>query len=674
MRMQLKMNPLKLTLLTLGCALVLATTPFAARKLFPPRTVSGSPGAATIGPQSVSVAAEPVSEFLSAGKPSASSRAISAVVAKASERAPSVRASLPAPLSLDVPSVKDHAPAPAQASIAPLPAATPKPVIPYRAEVSRAQEMLRKIGVEGCTVDGKLGPRTVAAVRDFQKGAGLVVSGEIDAATLAALDKKVAQIPPPAPKADAGIRIELASLDTKAPEPAPAEPVVDAGPVPTLMSVADVTRIQEKLAAAGVYAGPVDGKWGKLSTDATKAFQEKKSLVPTGKPDQVTWGALVADAAKPAARPAADSDAAPAALPVSRLKSVSAAAPARKPEARIELISAAKPSLIRNAVLESSPVPELSDGAAELEVSKPAPEAEETAAPARAEAAKPPAGKVAAPEAPAKADAAADEVVVKLNNVDAGAPVAETIATPAAVSSEAKQRSGAAEADAAAEAADKPVSDAKGGQPAVNPALEKELSHAQARIAIAMNDSHYELGKYAPEAAGSVNDMAGKVRDDVRANTRPTPEVRAEIVKLESGLEEAKKEALRKKAEDKVAAVESAYTTLTGRFKDIVGKDPFKGTAEKIEAGYKAMKVDFKKGNYDPIVERCDGFKLAIDILMKDVADKYVAEKLGRKSVKSKLDKSTLKEIEKLRKEEKFIEAADVLDKKSTKDRNRDKN
>ena len=72
---------------------------------------------------------------------------------------------------------------------------------------------------------------------------------------------------------------------------------------------------------------------------------------------------------------------------------MSAAAPARKPEARIELISASKPSLIQNAVLESSPVPELSDGAAELEVSKPAAEAEEAAAPARAEAAKSPPGR-----------------------------------------------------------------------------------------------------------------------------------------------------------------------------------------------------------------------------------------------------------------------------------------
>jgi peptidoglycan hydrolase-like protein with peptidoglycan-binding domain len=676
------MNPFKLALLTLGCALVLAITPIAARKLFPPRTAAGSPGAASVDSRSVSLAADPFSQFLSAGKPSGSGGGRPAV-ALASERAPSVRESLPAPLVLNTPAVK--AAAEPQTIAAALPGATPKPVIPYRAEVARAQDLLLKLGVKGCSVDGKLGPRTSAAVADFQKAAGLADTGQVDPVTLGEMEKKVALIPAPAPKPDAGIRIELASAAAPvapAPESKVAAPgVVDAGPMPTLTTVADVTRIQEKLAAAGAYSGPVDGKWGQLTKDAMKSFQQKNSLATTGRPDKVTWEALVAKADAGGAAP--PDAAAVAAMPVSKLKSVAAAAVAAAPAAKlpakpeIELVSASKPSLIQSAVLESPAIAALPSADAEkLEVSKPADEPVEAPAPEKAAVAPAPVKPAAPapPPAPAAAKAGEGEIVVKLNNVDAGKPAAETIATPVAVSTEAKP-DGAEVADkAGATPAAKSAAASATAKRDTNPALEKELAQAQARIAIAMSDSRYELKKYAPQVVDSVNDLAGKVQTDVQSNARTTPEVRKDIVKLESGLEEAKKVALRKKAEDKVAGVDAAYKSLTVRFKDAIAKEPFKGTAEKISAGYEAMKTDMKKGNYDPIVERCDGFRLAIEMLTNDVAEKYLADKLGRKSVKQTLNKSTLGEIDKLRKEKKFIEAADLLDSKSTKTRKTGKN
>ena len=52
--------------------------------------------------------------------------------------------------------------------------------------VKSAQEALNKNGAS-LTADGKIGPKTVAAIKSFQKSHGLKVTGKLDAKTKSAL-------------------------------------------------------------------------------------------------------------------------------------------------------------------------------------------------------------------------------------------------------------------------------------------------------------------------------------------------------------------------------------------------------------------------------------------------------------------------------------------------------
>lgn len=55
------------------------------------------------------------------------------------------------------------------------------------ADVRSAQQSLKEKGFDPGPVDGKLGPRTIAALRDFQKKEGLKVNGRLDSETKARL-------------------------------------------------------------------------------------------------------------------------------------------------------------------------------------------------------------------------------------------------------------------------------------------------------------------------------------------------------------------------------------------------------------------------------------------------------------------------------------------------------
>lgn len=52
-------------------------------------------------------------------------------------------------------------------------------------------------------------------------------------------------------------------------------------------------RVQQKLAAAGFYGGPVDGTYDAKTREAMRAFQSSVKLQPTGFPDQVTLWRLL---------------------------------------------------------------------------------------------------------------------------------------------------------------------------------------------------------------------------------------------------------------------------------------------------------------------------------------------------------------------------------------------
>jgi localization factor PodJL len=56
--------------------------------------------------------------------------------------------------------------------------------------VQEAQAQLARLGFDPGSPDGKIGPRTRRAVEAFQAGAGLAVTGEIDASLVEALQSR----------------------------------------------------------------------------------------------------------------------------------------------------------------------------------------------------------------------------------------------------------------------------------------------------------------------------------------------------------------------------------------------------------------------------------------------------------------------------------------------------
>ncbi len=153
------------------------------------------------------------------------------------------------------------------------------------ADVKALQEALIAAGITVAGgADGVFGPSTRAAVASFQTAKGLAVSGEVDAATSAALSGGSA----PAASTGSG---ELA-LGAKG----------DA-----------VKALQVALAGAGVYLpGGPDGVFGAATEKAVKSFQRWNGLPVTGVADSATLAKLAAIApaagAPAAATPAASSN------------------------------------------------------------------------------------------------------------------------------------------------------------------------------------------------------------------------------------------------------------------------------------------------------------------------------------------------------------------------------
>lgn len=204
-------------------------------------------------------------------------------------------------------------------------------------------------------------------------------------------------------------------------------------------------------------------------------------------------------------------------------------------------------------------------------------------------------------------------------------------------------------------------------------ALQKEVADAKGQIAKLSSDAHYEAGKYAPQVLDGVNTMVGKVEREMDSHSANTDAIRNELSKAIHGLDDVKRQALNRKATEKVGEIDQIYKVVKARFAPELKKKEFADTMAKIDNGYTAMKTDFKKGNLDPIVDRCDGFRLAIELLANDAAKQRLDAQLGKRSVKSKLPKGVSKQIETLRAQNKCVEALDLLEKNTPKGRSESK-
>ena len=81
---------------------------------------------------------------------------------------------------------------------APIPGAA-RPPAKHDAEIVKVQQALKAKGHDPGTVDGILGPNTIAALQAFQKSEGLDPSGRLDRGTLEKLGVQLTQFAPKQP-------------------------------------------------------------------------------------------------------------------------------------------------------------------------------------------------------------------------------------------------------------------------------------------------------------------------------------------------------------------------------------------------------------------------------------------------------------------------------------------
>ena len=125
--------------------------------------------------------------------------------------------------------------------------------------VRRLQRALRRQPDLDIAVDGAFGPKTEAAVKDFQQGASLTVDGVVGPQTWAALP--------------------------------------DGGPMPTLKEGAtgDVVKHLQQVLASGAPGewttgpGAIDGKFGPRTKASVKSFQTFGGVPTDGVVDDDTW-------------------------------------------------------------------------------------------------------------------------------------------------------------------------------------------------------------------------------------------------------------------------------------------------------------------------------------------------------------------------------------------------
>ncbi len=135
------------------------------------------------------------------------------------------------------------------------------------AAVKELQQLLKSLGLYSSAVDGQFGPKTEAAVKQFQKTHGLTVDGWAGPQTMAKL-RAAATPKPPATPAPAATGLKQGSTG-------------DA-----------VKEVQMRLKALGLYNGAIGGNFGPSTEAAVKAFQKMKGLPQSGVVDQTTLDKL----------------------------------------------------------------------------------------------------------------------------------------------------------------------------------------------------------------------------------------------------------------------------------------------------------------------------------------------------------------------------------------------
>ena len=133
------------------------------------------------------------------------------------------------------------------------------------------QQRLNQLGFSCGTPDGRFGSRTLTAVKGFQGRAGQTIDGIVGSRTIACLFAGASM--PAAPQIGT----------TPVVTPITAQPVT--GISRTLRygsSGGDVRTLQQQLNQLGYSCGTADGRFGRMTQTAVKAFQRKAGLVADG--------------------------------------------------------------------------------------------------------------------------------------------------------------------------------------------------------------------------------------------------------------------------------------------------------------------------------------------------------------------------------------------------------
>lgn len=158
------------------------------------------------------------------------------------------------------------------------------------AAVTALQQRLIELGYLKGTPSGTYDTDTIGAIRSFQKKNGLLSNGTADAETRklvhseaaisasATATPKVTETPTPSP--------------TPTPTVAPPEKSLKSGD-----SGSDVKTLQKRLKELGYYKSTVDGKMGKSTVKALKAFQDANGLEADGVAGKATYALLFSDSA-----------------------------------------------------------------------------------------------------------------------------------------------------------------------------------------------------------------------------------------------------------------------------------------------------------------------------------------------------------------------------------------
>jgi len=165
--------------------------------------------------------------------------------------------------------------------------------------IQSVQQALKDQGFYYGNVSGEKSAETTAAVRRYQIRNGLQVTGEINPETLRSLNvgsnsASSRSLTSSSPVTQPTSTPQPRSSDESFP-PVEMERAFSGKPYESALSwinVRIIAEVQHQLVSLGYYRGRTDGKYGRGTAFAVRAFQSRLGILPTGRLDTSTLDAL----------------------------------------------------------------------------------------------------------------------------------------------------------------------------------------------------------------------------------------------------------------------------------------------------------------------------------------------------------------------------------------------